>query len=206
MSTKKTDTQTNTYDPQSMAAYHSLMGQGQGVLNQYMQDPLKASYFNTQAQMANQQIGQMGQTNMTNLLRNSQMYGGGGANPYLQSLMAQQSRATSGQQSNAFNQLLMGAQQNRQWATGQAMGFKPLQTGGQNVQQTGGLGSWLPQVAGTALGIGLGAATGGTSTMMGGGVNPFLHGTAGAFQAANTPMQPPTGGSSQSLPFQLPNF
>jgi hypothetical protein len=192
--TQQTSTQ---FQPQGMQAYSNLTPQMASVLQQYMQDPLKASYFNSQVGMANKSIGQQGQSQMQTLLNNARQFGGGagGNNPYLASQMAMQGRAQSGQKAGAFNSLLMGAQQNRQWATGAAAGYQPLSTG--QTQTETGLGSWLPQVAGGILGaLGSGLFGGGSSIPGNGMANslsggaqllqsPFLNGAFGPPQITN---------------------
>jgi hypothetical protein len=191
---------TDQFAPAGMSAYNQLMPQAAGVYGQYMQDPFKSSFFQQMMGMGNAQIGQQGQTQTSNLLRNAQSMGGG-ANPYLQSLMAQQGRATSGQQAGFMQNMLGNANQSRMWAAGNAAGFRPLQTG--QTQQTSGLGTWLPQLIGAGLGVAAGAATGGKSMAAGG----LMHGTMGAMGSAMSPMQSPflQGGFNMPPNMQPPN-
>ena len=175
MSTKKetTSKQETQFDPGSRGVFNALQPGIQGVLQQFMSDPLTASYFLKQLGMANQQISQLGQRNVGNLLANMRTggFGGGNMNAFQQSALARTGRATSGMQSNAFNNLLMNANQMRLGATQQAQGYNPLVTGGtsQSTERTSGLGTWLPQVIGAGLGMASGAMGGGAGGAFGGG-------------------------------------
>lgn len=179
MSTKNTTTSTNQYNSQSMGQYNKLQNQYGGLLSQYMNNPMGAvsGIYDQSGQMAQQNAAQLGQSGMSNLANNQAASGFGGTNmpAYMQSQIAAQGRATSGMQSNAFlqnnlakNQAALGVQQ---FGASQAGMYRPLQTGGTQTKQTGGLGSWLPQVAGGALGMAMAGMTGGASGgagMMGG--------------------------------------
>jgi hypothetical protein len=182
MSTKKVTT--NQYNAAGQSAYNQMMPQMSSALGGYMQNPLQSSFFQQMLGMSNASSGQQGQTQMSNLLRNSQGMGGG-ANPYLQSLQAQQGRATSGQMAGNFGGLLQNAVGNQLQATNIAHNFSPLQTG--QTQTTGGVGSWLPQLLGGALGF----ATGGLSKL-------FSHGGGG--QADISPFLGNGFGSNMSMP------
>lgn len=201
----------NIYDPTSMSQFQAARGQALSGLQSWANNPMQNSFFNTLAQMQRGNIGQQGQSAMQGLLQNAQTSGMSGSSPYMQSLMAQQGRAQSGQQAQGFNALLSQMPQYQLQALGALQGgFNPLQTGGsqqqsytgqqsgqqtgQQTQQMSGLGTWLPQL----LGGGLGALTGG---LMGkgnsGGSNPF---------AGGSPMYPsgpslPTGSMGSSNPF-----
>jgi hypothetical protein len=203
MPTKKTTT--NTYNPQSLSQYGQLGGAGTSTLLDFMQNPLSSMFFNLQNQMAQKGIGQQQQSQVSTLMNNSKQFGSGGSNPYLQSILAQAQRSGSGQSANALNQLLINAGNLRFSAAGQGLGYQPLQTGG--TQQTTGLGTWLPQLAGGALGMlsgGLGGSnplstamgslpTGGTGT----NTNPFA-GAGGGLSPMTPPglLPPQTGGNN----------
>ena len=195
----------NIYDPASMQRYQTAQGQALGGLQSWAQNPLQNSFFNTLAQMQRQNVGQQGQSAVQSLLQNALTSGfgqaGGGGSPYMQSLMAQQSRAQSGQQAQGFNALLAQMPQYQLQALGALQGgFNPLQTGGtqnqsykgnmtgqqnsQQTQQMSGLGTWLPQL----LGGGLGAL----SSFMGSGSGLSKGGGNMGFGSA---MQPPSGGA-----------
>jgi hypothetical protein len=74
------------------------------------------------------------------------------------------SMTTAGNTARSTNSLIQGAAGTRNNALASAMNFRPLQTGGTSVQQTSGLGTWLPQV----VGMGMAAVTGGLSGGMSG--------------------------------------
>jgi len=171
MSTKRT-TQ-GFFDPQSMDLFHQFGASGSNVLQDYMKDPMKASYVNLMLQQMNRQAGLLGQRGMQNLFTNVRSAGFGGSNmpAYLQSGLARQGRFTSGLQAQGLLGTLLGAEQNRRWATGQALGYRPLQTGQE--ERTSGLGTWLPQ----AVSAGLGLASG---FMGGGGGRGLAAGFAGS--------------------------
>ena len=176
------------------------MPQMAATLGNYMQNPLQSSFFQQMLGMANASSGQQGQTGMANLQRNA-IGMGGGSNPYLQSLQAQQGRATSQQMAGNFGGLLQNAVGNQLSATNIARGFSPLQTG--QTQQISGLGSWLPQLLGAGLGIGTGLFRGK------GGGSPFgaMTGTMGAMNSAMSPMQTPflQGGFNMPANMTPPN-
>lgn len=165
MSTKQTTTSTNAYNSQSMGQYNSLQSGYGGLLQQYMNNPMSAvsGIYNQSGQMAQQNAALLGQSAMSNLTGNQAAAGFGGVNmpAYMASQIAAQNRATSGMQANAFlqnnlarNQAALGVQQ---FGASQAGMYRPLQTGGTQTQTQGGLGSWLPQVAGMGIGAAMGA-------------------------------------------------
>lgn len=166
MGTKNVSTQTNAFAPAGMQAYNSLMPQMQGVLSNFMQNPMQAGYLNMLLQQGIHGAQQQGNVQQQNLMQNLAAGGFGGQNlsPFLQSQTAKIGRATSGMKAQDYmNTLLQGANLRMQ-AAGQAGGYRPLQTGSQTTQQVSGLGTWLP----TLLGAGLNFATGGGLGMLGG--------------------------------------
>lgn len=168
----------NIYDPASMGRYQQAQGQALGGLQEFAGNPFASSFFNTLAQMQRGNIGQQGQSNIASMLQNARTSGMSGSSPYMQSLMAQQARSQSGQQAQGFNALLSQMPGLRMQALGMLQGgFNPLQTGGsqqqsykgnmsgqqsgQQTQQMSGLGTWLPQLIGGALGAAGGFMGGG---------------------------------------------
>lgn len=185
---KETNSSSQTqYNQAGMSAYNTMTPQMSQIMQMYMSNPLTASYFQNQLGMANKQIGQQGQSQMMTLMNNARQFGSQGNNPFLQSQMAMQGRATSANQGNAFNQLLMGAEGNRRWAAGASSGYSPLATGatGKSTEQTSGLGTWLPQLAGAAIG--------GISSAFTGGASGALGGFGGAVASTPRPGSPFTG-------------
>lgn len=160
MSTKKQTTSTNTYNPASMNAFNGLQPQIQSLLQQYMTNPnsVVAPFYNQATQQAQKNAAQLGQSGISNISGNMAASGFGGTNmpAYMASQIATQNRATSGLQSNAFLQGKLGqagaALGVQQAGLAGAQGYRPLQTGGTQTQSTSGLGTWLPQLAGTAIG------------------------------------------------------
>lgn len=168
MSTKQQQTSTNQYNPGSLTTFNALQGPAAGLLQTYMNNPEAAvsPYYNLAIQQGVQQAGLAGQTAMSNITGNMAATGFGGQNmpAFIASQMAAQQRATSGAEANASIQGNLAKQQAalgvQQAGLQGALGYKPLQTGGTQVNQTGGLGSWLPQIIGAGLGA-AGAAFGG---------------------------------------------
>ena len=184
MSTTKTTTSsnqsTNTYNPQSMGLFQQFGQAGGGALMDMLQNPLQQTGFNQRLQMGNQNAFNLAARNNSNIMNRASMFGGNQMPGFLQNQMTQSGNWLAGQQSQNFNQNLLYADQMRQMAMGQALGYRPLQTGGTSTgtqqQKTGGLGTWLPQVAG----MGLSLATGGLPFGGGGGGDSFNYSGADA--------------------------
>ena len=165
MSTKsQTDSNSSLqYDPGSKSIYNQLTSGGAGVLSQYMNNPLSNGFFNLGQGMGQAAAQKQGQTSMQALMQNMKTSGlsGNSGNAFQ---MAQQSKigrstASAGAQSTMGN--VLNALQRQMTATGMGMSFNPLLTGqsGSTTQTQGGLGTWLPQLIGTALGAAGGAMT-----------------------------------------------
>src|SRR5271157_28019 len=171
MSTKTSTTSQNTlnYDPGSKGIYSGLQSSIGSTLSDFMTNPLQASYFNQAVGMGQKQISQQQSSLMGNVLNNFRTQGYTGAAPtaFAQSQMANIGRQTSGLQANNFLQNLMQARGMQLQATGMAQSYQPLLTGtsGQSTQTTGGLGTWLPQLAGAAIGGLTGGLTGGLGSL-----------------------------------------
>lgn len=169
MSQQKVTTSTNQYNAQSMNSFQNLNSAGSTGILGNINDPYSNSAFNTQNQMMRQNNAQMQSSAMQALMQRSQALGQGNNSPLLLSQIGQQQRQGMAQNAQGYNSLLLNAAQLRQQSLGAAMNYKPLQTGGTQTQTMGGLGTWLPQLAGAALGAAGGAMTGGLS-MAGGGM------------------------------------
>lgn len=171
MSTKNTTTSQNQYDPQAMNTYQGLQGGLGSAIGGYMNNPFSNPFMQTQMQMGNQQANLYGGTAMSNISRNMTASGMGGSNnPAALEMMNNQMRATSGMRANlGFLNPMQNAFTAQQNAMGLASQYRPLQTGGTQTQTQSGLGTWLPQLAGAAIGaVGMGM-TGGMSGAGGGG-------------------------------------
>lgn len=203
MSTKQTTNSTNTlnYDPTAKGAYTNLIGQGATALTDFIQNPLQSTFFNNMLGTAYKAAGQQGTARNSNIFGNLAASGmSGKALPgFTSSLLAAGSRATSANKSASLNSLLNTAYQARLGATGQAMSFQPLMTGSQGTSTTttGGLGSWLPQLAGAAIGgvtgLGMRSVSGpsGMPSMAPAGLNPLTMNPQFGFPGNNGTMLNP---------------
>jgi hypothetical protein len=213
MGTKKTTTndssqvQKTTFDPAALGAYHGALNSANSMVanpfsNKFYDQNVGLLTSNAQAQNQNQM------QNLTSNLARSGVGTGSGAGNMIRSLGGYMA---SRNQANAFTAANQMGQQNY-W---NSMNFvrNPLVTGGTqtghstSVEQTGGLGTWLPQVAGMALGAATGGMAGGglmgamkgAMGMGGGGGNSmggFMGSIGGAPNSAlNMPSYMPGGGS-----------
>jgi len=197
MGTTKSTTQTAQYDPTSKGVYEGLQGGLGSMLGGYMNNPFGNPFFQTQQQMGTRQAQNLGGMQMGNIARNltASGFGGGGAtSPFAMEMLQNQARANTGLQSQlGFLNPVQNALGMQQWAGGLAQGYRPLQIGQTQQERTGGLGSWLPQVAGMALGAGLAPFTGGMSL-----IGPMMA------QGAHMGQGSPSGwsGMGSASPFQ----
>ena len=167
MGTKKTTTQTNQYDPSSMAFFQSLQPTLQKNFAADLQlDPTQSPVFNMALNYAMKNAHSVAGRNFSNMATNF-LQGGGGANlnAFNLSQLNNANRFASKLQSDAYTTNYINFDTMRRQMQMQATGIRPLQTGSTQVQQTSGLGTWLPQVAGMAVGAALTPFTGGTSLL-----------------------------------------
>ena len=167
MSTKTTDTNTLSYNPGALKQYNGLQPQISSTLSNFMQNPLTSSFFNQRVGMGNKQISQQAGAGMQGLLSNFRSSGMGGAttNPFLQSMISRQGRATAGAMSSNFLGQLTNANNLQLTATGMSQAYQPLLQGSTSTQTQSGLGTWLPQLLGAEGSAAMGFATGGASSM-----------------------------------------
>lgn len=206
MSTKTNTSTSNQYNAGGMAAYNSLIPQYSSQISQLMSSPLNNSMFQNQLAQSQGAAAQIGQRNISNVASNTRASGGllSGAAGFNTASLNNAMLSNSANQSGAFNSSLNSALSNRNFALSSAQSFNPLQTGANTTQSKSGLGTWLPQVAGAALG----AATGGLSTLAGAGLTAGLGAinSAGGGLAAQAGTQPynfgsnPLAGYSASTP------
>lgn len=217
MSTKNTTQQqsTNTlnYDPASMGRYQSLTGNAAGVLNQYMKNPLNNSFFNLGASQAQAGANKLGQQNMKSFMQNylTSGFGGGAGAAFKTAQMNQIGRSNQALRSQAQIGNIMQAFNRQLGSAGMGLSFNPLMTGtnstGTSTETKSGLGTWLPQLAGTALGAGMSAMSGG----MGGGFSSFLPsggygaGTFGNFMGGAGNISSAFGGPASASMLNIPN-
>ena len=209
MSTKKTTTTTNQYDPTSKAAQEALTKGGSSVMQGYMNNPFSNPAYTQGLQQSMRGATQAGQNNMAALqsqMRTSGM-SGGAANAFQMAQMGRIGRANSALMSQANISNVQNALSRQMGAAQSGLNYNPLQTGQNAVQQTSGTGTWLPQLAGAALGAGMGMMTGGMSSALG----AFGGGSVGGVSdpALGSPGYMPTNinyGTSAPNPFLFGGF
>ena len=157
MGSKKTSETTNQYDPQSMNRYQSWAGGMLGPLQSLFQNPTGSPFFNFNLQQGQRTASGLSGRNTFNALQNFNRSGIGGGS--LGSGARMQLFGDLGRQASNLGYQgwagAMGQAQSDRWnaaSLGSSLFSNPLQTGQKNVQQTSGLGTWLPQLAGAALG------------------------------------------------------
>jgi hypothetical protein len=203
MSKKTTTTTTNQYDPTAKSAYDAQVAAGSNALLGEINNPTGNMFFQQQQQMQNLNNANMFGSAQQALNQRLQQQGISPNSPLYQQQLGQLQRQQMAAQSQGYNQLLLNAGNLRQSAISSAMSFNPLQTGSTQVQKTGGVGSWLPQIAGAAVGGVMGLATGGLS-----GVASNMGGFNASNTASNfmTPTQSPASSYwSQAAPI-APNI
>lgn len=181
MGTKTQTQSTLNYNPAAMDAYNANISSIMPVLRDYATNPYGNSFFNLNRSMLSNQAAGLGQTNMNSLMSNLKTSGLGDRAGFAQSLIGQSGRATSGLQANANWQAMQQALAQQNFSLGTLSSFQPLMTGSNTTQQTSGLGTWLPQLAGAALG----GLTGGLGSSLMGGMFGGGGGGASASSASN---------------------
>lgn len=223
--TKTSSDQSNKlqFDPGSLSTYQSLTGSGADVLKQYMNSPLKNPMYNLGLQQSMQGANQSGQNNMQalqSIMKTSGM-GGTAGQGFSAAQQAQMGRANTSMSSQANISNIMAALQRQMGATGMAMSFSPLMTGSSGTSNsqtsTGGLGTWLPQLIGSAAGMAMGnpmAAKGlaGMGSNAAGSAPAFSGGMGSMSSAMNMPsnafagfpsnLQMPTSGAMPMMGMQ----
>lgn len=188
MSTKQQTQSSNQiqYSPTGTTAYNSLIPQSTSTLSDIQQNPLQSMFFQNLFGQAAKSIGTAGQAANKNIFGNLAASGMAGRSlpGYAASMLRANSRATSGQKAGAMTNLLNQAQALRYSAAGTGAAFQPLMTGssGNQTTTTSGLGTWLPQLAGAAIGGVTSGLTGGLSSLSkvagaaasAGGGSPFI--------------------------------
>jgi hypothetical protein len=221
MSSKTETKSTNAYDAGSMSAFNVMTPQIQANWSQDMQlDPTKSSTYNYGLSRMTNAASTIAKRNTENFFGNMTAGGYSGNNlsgVQQQGLMGLGMGASS-LTANAFNQNYMNYDLMRRQATAAAANYKPLQTGGTQTQTTSGVGTWLPQLAGAAIGGAMGVATGGMSTLAGfgaksagaggggGGFSPFGGGFGSGANGGGGGFNPSFGGGGNYVqnPFGSP--
>lgn len=135
MSTKNVTTSTNQYDPKSMGTYQSLQGPATQQLGQQITNPNANPLMN--------RLRATGQQASAGFFRGPQSFTGSNNAAFQRAGMSM-----GGQQNNS---LLMGGAQMRNQSLMAAMNYRPLQTGGKQVESTSGLGTWLTPLIGMGM-------------------------------------------------------
>lgn len=196
--TSQTQTERTAFNPAGLATYEGLQPQLGGFYGQYLNGPLQGTPgYQEGLRAASEAAGQLGARGVSNVSQNllASGYGGRIAPAFQQELLQRAGYNTSALQSSAFLQNYLNQLGIRNQIAGLASGYRPLQTGGtqtgqlHSVEKTGGLGTFLPQIAGAAIG-GLAGGFGGGGFSLGN----FFRGAAG---------QPggPSGNAFFSSPF-----
>lgn len=162
------------FNPQSQQAYNSLISGGSNVLQGYINSPLTNPMYQLGSATAQRGAAQGGNNNMQALMQMMKTSGIGGqaGQGFMAGQQAQMGRANQSQMSQANLGNIQSAFGRQMAATGMGMSFTPQLTGqsgtSNSTQTTGGLGTWLPQLLGSAAGMAMGGLTGGASMAAGG--------------------------------------
>jgi len=215
MSTKNTTTGSNStsfqFDPGSMGAYQKNLGQYLPFAQSLYQNPFGNQMFQQENAIGQDQAASVGARNKSNVLANANAMGYGTNSGLMNSMLQRAGLDTGALQGQAFRGAVGNANQRAMTGLGISSAFQPLMTGSNSkfnqTQTTSGLGTWLPQVAGMALGAatagfgaagmggaggsmaGAGAGVGSTGAGMGGimgGIGSILGGGSGYGYGAPT--------------------
>jgi hypothetical protein len=151
MSTKRTTTSTNVFDPTAEGGYNMLQGQSTGANQQNISNPYNNAFFNQQRTMGNAFLNQQSISSGQQIGQNLQSMGLSQSGPLASFLQRRAQFSQMSNQANLNNNLLLNAANTRQQSIGAGLSYNPQQTGSTNTQYQSGLGTWLPQLAGAAL-------------------------------------------------------
>lgn len=140
-------------------------------------NPYGNAFFNLQQARGNEAVNAQNASAQQSMMQRAQALGINPNSPLFASMMNQSSRFNMGRQSDMQSNLMLQAANMRQGAIGMAGSYRPLQTGQTQTQEQSGLGSWLPQLAGGALGM--------AGKFMGGGMGAFGKGGGGGESSSN---------------------
>lgn len=192
MSTTNTTSGSNQsslqFNPAAQQQYNNLVTSGGNQLQGMINNPFGNALYSMGAAASQKGAAQQGQNNMGVLNQNQKTQGLGGqaGAGWLAAQKAMTGRANASMMSQANVSNVMNALQRQMAATGMGMSFAPQLTGQSGnfsqTQSTGGLGTWLPQVAGMALG----GLTGGLSSGLGAAMTQTGAGSGGGYAAPST--------------------
>jgi len=179
MSTKQTTTGSNQtafqFAPGSVDLWSQNAKQWLPFAQGLYQNPFNNQMFQQENAIGQDQANAVGGRNKSNLLANANALGYNTTGGLFQSQLQRAGRDTGTLQAQAFRGAVGNANQRAMQGLAMSSAFQPLMTGSNsNFNQTqtqSGLGTWLPQLAGAAIGAGMGFATGGASTAAGAGAS-----------------------------------
>lgn len=167
MSKKTTTTQNSSnalqYDPASKNIYNQLTGAGSKQLLDLINNPFSNPLYSLGLGQSMKGAGAMGNNAMQALMQNFKQggFGGNAGNGFMAAQMGKIGRMNLSNRANANTSNVMNALQRQLTATGMGMSFNPLLTGekgkSNSTQTESGLGTWLPQLLGAGLGMGMSA-------------------------------------------------
>lgn len=152
MGTQNKTTSTAQFNTQAMGQYNQLQPSIGSALQGNIDNPFSNMMFNTQLGMQRQSNQAQFGAQQQALLQRSQALGINPSSPQYAYMMNQLQRQNMAGTSQGYNNLLLQASQLRQQSIGMAENYRPLQTGQTQTQSQSGLGTWLPQLAGAAIG------------------------------------------------------
>lgn len=169
MSTKQqTNGSSNTgfnFDPTSMQAYLKNIGTVMPFLQSNVSNPFGSDTFKQESVMGQDQAAKVGQRGVSNVSQNAAAMGYNTSGGMFNSMLQRAGQNTSALQGQAFRGAVGNANARQMSSAGMLSSFQPLMTGSnstsQQTQQTSGLGTWLPQLAGALGGAAMSAFTGG---------------------------------------------
>lgn len=193
--------QSNTYNPSSLATYNTLQPEIGSLLSQYMTNPWQSGLFQTQQSQIGSQIAAQNAGQMNNVLNNMTAMGNVYANPGAVSgqLIQQAGLSNQSDLASALLSNLQQAAQLQQSAMSSAMGYSPLQTGATGTSSATGQSNSTSTLSGlgTILTPILGALAGGLSSGLSGGLSSLLSGLGSGSSLDSLPTN--TAGTSNLL-------
>lgn len=165
MSTKNTTTGSNStafqFDPQSMQAYLQNLSTTMPFLRSNVTNPFGSDAFRQESAINQDNALNIGQRNKSNIINNAAALGYGTNGALFNSMIARAGRDTSGLQAQGFRSAVGNAVGRQMQSAAALNAFQPLMTGSSGnfntTQTTSGLGTWLPQLVGSAAGAAMNA-------------------------------------------------
>lgn len=182
--TDSTSQNTIQYDPQAKGRYDALQGAGSNQLLDMINNPFGNPLYRMglgQSVKGAQQGGANLMGALQSQMKTSGLSGQAG-NAFQAAQQGKIGRATQSMVGQANIQNTLAAYQRMMQGTGMALAYNPLMTGekgsSQSTETKSGLGTWLPQLAGAALGGLTGGFGGAFGSMFGSGGGTMAGGAA----------------------------